>query len=63
MDLQKLFEKLNAIYAALNELTVQGTKNCSIVGAVASSMEQIAKELSEAINEDDKKEKEEDKTK
>lgn len=49
MNLEKLYEKLNTIYSAMNELTVTGTRNCSIVGAVASAMEQIAKELHDEI--------------
>lgn len=64
MDMQNLFDRLHAIYQALDELNVVGTRNCSIVGAIASSMEQIAKELSEEIErQKNEKEKEEDKTK
>lgn len=38
-------EKLISIYNALNQLTVQGNKNCSIVGAIASTIEQMIKDL------------------
>lgn len=52
MNLESLYNKLDAIYNALNELSVQGTRNCSIVGAIASTLENIAKELKENMNND-----------
>ena len=42
MNLESLYNKLDAIYNALNELSVQGTRNCSIVGAISSTLENIA---------------------
>ena len=40
-------EKLINIYNALNQLIVQGNKNCSIVGAIASTLEELIKEVQE----------------
>lgn len=53
MDLKNTYSKLNAIYVALNDLTVQGTKNCSIIGAIASTLESMAKELENEIKENE----------
>lgn len=54
MEIKPLYDKLASIYSMLNELNVQGTKNCSIVGVIASNLEQIAKELNEEIEKKDK---------
>ena len=49
MKYEEINEKLNAIYKALNDLTIKGTKNCSIVGAIASTIEDMFKDISQTI--------------
>lgn len=49
MKYEEINEKLNAIYKALNEVEIKGTKNCSIVGAIASTIEDMFKEISKTI--------------
>lgn len=49
MRYEEINEKLNAIYKALNDLTIKGTKNCSIVGAIASTIEEMFKDISQTI--------------
>ena len=54
-------EKLIGIYNALNQLKIEGIQNCSIVGAIASTLEQIIKDL-ESEKKDDMEDKNDNNT-